>query len=104
MTVNILGRVYTIKICKLAKDTYGECDTDKAVIRLNRRHEDMMDTLVHEVVHAILFESGIKHILESHDGLEEAIVRAIEHGLSTAELIRDFLPDPQGGGVILENQ
>jgi hypothetical protein len=87
MTVDILGREYKVKVTKMPKHTFGDCDVDKAVIRLNSRHGDLAVTLVHEVIHAALFESGIKHLLDHHEGLEEAIVRAIEHGLTTAALI-----------------
>jgi len=88
MTVDVLGRSYKVKVAKLPKHTYGDCDHDKAVIRLNKRHGDLSVTLVHEVIHAALYESGLTHIIQQHgEGLEEAIVRAIEHGLTTADLI-----------------
>ena len=87
MNVDILGTTYKVKLCKLGKRLYGDCNTDTKVIRINRTMGDPGQTLVHEVIHASLFEAGIIHILYQQDGLEEALVRAIEHGLKTAQLI-----------------
>jgi hypothetical protein len=93
-SVNILGKEYRVKFCKMAKDHYGETDTDKKVIRINKDKADQGATLTHEVIHAALYESGLTHILhEASEGLEEAIVRAIEHGLSTAGLIVPLEPE-----------
>lgn len=90
MIVNILGTDYTVKIVKMGKDDYGDCDTDKKVIRLNRRKDQKAESLVHEVIHGALHESGLTNVLHTTEGLEEAIVRAVEHGLKTAELIPEF--------------
>ena len=99
--INVFGVDYSIRFKKMGKHLYGDCDTDKKIIRINDRKEDFASTLVHEVIHAALAESGIHHMLVA-DGMEEALVRAIEHGLKTAELIpevsiNDFM-DPIGGG------
>jgi hypothetical protein len=94
MTIDVLGRRYKVKVAKFTKDLHGDCDNDKAVIRLNRRYPDTLsEALVHETLHAILHQSGVRFLLDSTDGLEEAIVRAIEHGLFTANLIREDLAD-----------
>lgn len=94
MTIDVLGRPYQVKVAKFTKDLHGDCDNDKAVIRLNRRYPDTLtEALVHETLHAILHQSGVRFLLDSTDGLEEAIVRAIEHGLITANLIREDLDD-----------
>ena len=49
---------------------------------------------MHEVIHGALYEAGLVFILHQHEGLEEAIVRAVEHGLRTAELIPEFPDEP----------
>lgn len=89
---NILGRDYEIKLCKLPKTLHGDTDMDNGVVRLNYRKDSIVETFVHEVIHAALYESGLTHILGQTEGLEEAIVRAIEHGLKTANLIPEELP------------
>lgn len=94
MIVNILGVDYTVKITKMGKDSYGDCDSDKKVIRLNSKKDQKAESLIHEVIHAALYESGVVHIIHQTEGLEEAIVRAIEHGLKSAELIPEF-PEPE---------
>ena len=108
MLIDVLGRQYTIRVVNLPKNLYGDCDHDKAVIRLSRRLGDLSETLVHEVIHASLAESGVKYLLDVTDGLEEAVVRAVEHGLRTAGLIAevdfddlapgDTLADDTGSG------
>lgn len=97
MILNVLGAEYTVKIERMSKSTYGDCDTDKKVIRLNNRKELSAETLLHEVLHAALHESGVGFLLHQ-EGLEEAVVRAIEHGLRTAELIPEvpIEPEPEG--------
>lgn len=96
MIVNILGTEYTVKICKMGKRDYGDCDCEKKIIRLNRDKDEKAESLVHEVIHAALYESGLVHLLHP-EGLEEAIVRAVEHGLRTAELIPVFMPEKEEG-------
>jgi len=88
MIVNVLGRAYTVDLRDyMDSDFYGECDFTKAAIRINKNQKDLESTIVHEVLHAIIFESGLKYIIDSTDGLEEALVRAIEHGLKSANMI-----------------
>lgn len=104
MTVDILGRPHKVKISKTSKEFHGFCDHDKKLIKLNKRDDDINATFVHEVLHGILHESGLKFILENHEGLEEALVRAIEHGLRTAKLIPevdfdDYLDADDGSNV-----
>lgn len=90
--VNILGHDYQILFVKMPKRLYGLCDSDDRTIRINKRYPDEAGrTLVHEVVHASLRESGLVHLLHQVDGLEESIVRAIENGLDTAGLIPEVL-------------
>jgi ssRNA-specific RNase YbeY (16S rRNA maturation enzyme) len=42
--------------------------------------KQLEDTLLHEIIHAILHISGLAFLLD--DKSEEAVVRALEHGLS----------------------
>ena len=90
MIVNILGADYTVRAEKLKKNLFGDCDTDKKLIRVNTDKGEPAETLIHEVIHAALHESGVVHIINHTEGLEEAIVRAVEHGLRTAEMIPEF--------------
>jgi len=100
--VNILGVEYEVKVKKMPRDVYGECDTDKKVIKINSRRDGKAESLVHEVIHGALYEAGLVHILNNTEGLEEAIVRAAEHGLKSAELIPEFPEEPKGGEECLQ--
>lgn len=90
-TINVMGKGYKVVYANLDPDTYGECHGPKSEIRINRdaSPEQKRATLVHELIHAILYETGLNHVLEDHN-LEEALVRATEHGLLRSGLIRDF--------------
>ena len=90
MIINILGAEYTVEVKKMKKGLFGDCDLDKKVIRINSQKGIPAETLIHEVIHASLCESGVGFIIRHTEGLEEAIVRAIEHGLRTAKLIPEF--------------
>ena len=63
---------------------YGDTDKGRKRIRIdlanNRGLTDLKSTLLHECLHAILAQSGIDNMLT--DEVEEAIVVALEHGLS----------------------
>lgn len=79
-TVPILGQLYTVEYVDLGR-YQGESDGDEHSIKV---HEDLdgterRDATVHEILHSILHESGLTHLLT--DELEEALVRALEHGL-----------------------
>lgn len=41
-------------------DTVGQCDPGTRVISLKRGEKDTFSTLIHEVLHAIQFEKGVK--------------------------------------------
>jgi hypothetical protein len=78
-TINVLGREYVIRR-KRMRD-YGCCDIGPGIIwiRSGLSHEDFHATLMHEVIHGILHESGVHY--QFTDELTESIVRAIEHGM-----------------------
>lgn len=80
--VNILGRTYKIRQ-KQMKD-YGLCDYDNKCILLKTGMSTTQreETILHEVLHAILYESGIGFKFDT--STEEAVVRALEHGLYQA--------------------
>jgi len=91
--VSVLGRGYRIEYVEFEEGNYGECHGEKGIIKIKAglSDEERRATIVHELLHAILFESGLTHILEHKEtDLEEAIVRAIEHGLLRSDVIRDF--------------
>jgi Zn-dependent peptidase ImmA (M78 family) len=90
--INVMGRPYRIEYVAFDEGHYGEMQGEKGTIRIkaNLPPEEWQATLVHELIHAILYESGLTHILEKENDLEEAIVRAVEHGLVRSGVIRDL--------------
>jgi hypothetical protein len=60
----------------------GDFRSDPLKIRIKSglSEKEQKATLLHEIVHAIFFITG--HSFELQDNTEEALVRAIEHGLA----------------------
>ncbi len=77
-TIDILGRRYKIRRKKM-KD-FGQVDDDLQIVWLKAgiKGDCACKTLLHEVIHAILFSSGSKFQMTAEQ--EESIVRALEHG------------------------
>lgn len=78
-TVNILGRKYLVRRKRM--DGAGLCDFSAGVIylRTGLQGGDAEGTLLHEIIHGILHESGIH--FNWTDEFTESVVRALEHGL-----------------------
>jgi len=85
----IMGIEWTIKYVDKLKDDDGEIlcgdtDIDKYLIRISTGYHDtdseMSRTILHETLHAILRMTGQNEMLSEKQ--EEAIVRALEQGLS----------------------
>lgn len=76
----ILGHKYRIVEEVCASDS-GTCDTDTKTIMLNKKDTlaNKRATLFHELCHAALHVGGVSFVLT--DEVEEAVVRAIEHGV-----------------------
>lgn len=79
--IDILGQRWTVKICKLKK-AHGKCYCGKREIHVDPSDGRGMETLMHEVLHAILDVSGMSQLLT--EGLEEGIITALENGLVAA--------------------
>lgn len=86
-TILIAGNKWYIKnVTELVNDDgyilAGDCDYDNRIINININKEHNTDynrSLFHEICHAFIFESGYKFILDFIPGLEESLVRAMEH-------------------------
>lgn len=78
--VTVLGHVYSIEYHDevLAGSASGYCDNEGRTLHI-LQDESWRATLLHEMLHAILFISG--HSFTFSPGTEEALVRALEHGL-----------------------
>lgn len=85
MTVDILGTTYKIKRKKLKDDNVdGWCDETSKVITIRKDNynqlgdfeSNMKKQLLHEIIHAFLFESGLSMNFEhcSRFGHEETMV------------------------------
>lgn len=60
----------------------GTTDTETAVIEISTSQttDDQKMTLLHEVLHAALHESGYSYVIDS-EKIEEGLVRALSHML-----------------------
>lgn len=80
--------VAVIEVAAAEKDyDYGEWDSDAKTITINNElnETDTINTLLHEVLHAILWERGISTacgILDNREKDEENIVNALSNGLT----------------------
>lgn len=98
-SIEILGQEYSVSIvnyCDLSDEdetVHGLIDFDAKRIYIDSLAIDEKKSLLHEVIHGILFESGLSNLLES--SLEEAIVVALENGLWNAGYTRAIRCDRQ---------
>ena len=75
-TINILGKKYKIKL--LSDFNYvGLCDSETSTIYLNanQKDEDMLCTILHELIHAWQFRVGLNQAIskESLEVISEGI-------------------------------
>lgn len=97
-SVQILGVKYKVQLKKDLVDEGVDCDglcsssTRTIFIESGLEPKFKFDVLIHEMLHAILYESGYSDVLEASGfNLEEGIVLSLEHGLSRVlDLSRAF--------------
>jgi Zn-dependent peptidase ImmA (M78 family) len=79
--ITICGLPYEIKYKKMSD--WGLTDADRKIIYLNSNIEDeelLVDTLLHEVFHVVLYVSGFYFsVLKENDKYEEGLVRLVEN-------------------------
>lgn len=80
--IQILGREYKIRRKRMKDFAFVNDDTQTIYLKSGISGEVADKTLMHEVIHAVLFTSGTKFQLTPTQ--EESIVRAVEHGLYQA--------------------
>ena len=82
--VTVLGTPYNIIYKEKHKDLHGEALLEsKQIIIATSSHnskEDLIATIFHETLHAVLWESGMSSVIDD-DSKEEGIIRAIENAL-----------------------
>lgn len=78
--VRVLGRNFKIVVRDLG-NMYGLCDKAAAVISIDPEQDEFSfrDTLLHEIMHAILHQQGATHSYK----LEESFVRPLATGIMT---------------------
>jgi phage tail tube protein FII len=80
----VCGKVFKITHPKAVDkaDSYGETVGAERTIKIKAGLEDEMyeDTLLHELLHAILYTTGHAELLE--EAQEEALVVCLENGIS----------------------
>ena len=77
--ISILGREYKIRRKKMADFGRYDCDAATIWLKSGLRGEHAKQTLLHEVIHCILHESGQSWL--QTDEQHESLVRSLEHGL-----------------------
>jgi hypothetical protein len=78
-SISILGREYKIRRKRMSLFACVDDDAETIWLRSGLKGEMAEQSLLHEVIHGILFRSGSKFQIDHK--LEESIVRALEHGL-----------------------
>ena len=80
-TITILGKCYAVKSSRSMGSDYGDCQSDKCLIRYNPKQntQQLRDTILHEVFHGVFHESGLSWELEQTGvaDLEERVVRRV---------------------------
>jgi len=67
LRINLRGKRYTVRHCKLPRSVDGEFDADAKVLAVNERltHRAHLDTVVHETLHACLPDAAEEAINET---------------------------------------
>lgn len=89
-SITILGKPVPI-IAKPLPDLYGKYSDGKIYINPQYTATEQYESLIHEIMHAILDISGMAYVIGCGDK-EEGIVRALEGGL--IPVIRKITPPP----------
>jgi hypothetical protein len=78
-SISIMGRDYKIRRKRMKEFALCDDDAETIWLRSGLKGEMAEQSLLHEIIHGILFRSGSKFQID--DKLEEAITRALEHGI-----------------------
>jgi len=84
-SVVIAGKLYAVRddpAIYTDEDNLGDCTGRLCRIRLAASHQSpyqLRDTLLHEILHALLYESAIRRTMSPK--LEESVVSALAPGL-----------------------
>lgn len=85
VTILVMGIQYKIKYLPASKmvGIEGEADFTTKTIKIldTLSMASLHSTLLHEIVHIILYSTGISELFEPNENLDEAVTLAIEHGL-----------------------
>lgn len=70
---------YDVEVKKLQTDLFGETDNTNSTISLHKKQSlaNLRDTLMHEVLHAVFFASGICRLLGWDNETEEKAIRML---------------------------
>lgn len=86
--MRIMGTEYEVIHTNLLMEHGGiQYEEKKILIDSASSEAVQQETLLHEAMHGILYETGLHFQLAESPGLEESIVRAIETGLKQAGFI-----------------
>ena len=104
--VSIMGIKFEVKhpVKVDPENSYGETVGEDRVMRIRRSltGEIYEATLLHETMHAILYAAGIAEVLA--DNHEEAIVVALENGLSQLYQRKSLTQTPACGKIGTETE
>ena len=81
----VLGSDYRIQYLHNMPGLHGETVLASKIIKISTEHpsrEELLATIFHETIHAVLWESGMSSVI-GDDDKEEGVVRALENALKT---------------------
>lgn len=101
-SINVLGAVYTIKKCELydvnsSTEYIGMCDYINKEIRIwngAKSEKDILSIRYHELIHAVLYESGLKYIMDGEtEHICEIFAKIISDQKMLGGIYKEFMQD-----------
>jgi hypothetical protein len=90
--VQINRKQYELVFCEFIRyegqEVAGLCKTDEKTIFIDISHNPIEETLIHEIVHAEVEESGLRQMVNWSDDLEELLAEMLAKSISHSYTLR----------------